>query len=78
MKAIRVPLAIRSFGAVLAISALQFSLAVLPCARAQGNFFTSVNLQSDIPGIAERTSHFLWLTLNGQGVQFASSLAIFG
>jgi len=54
MKTIRVPLAIRSFEAVLAISALQFSLAVLPCA-AQGNFFTSVNLQSDIAGVAERT-----------------------
>src|SRR6516164_2552815 len=55
MKTIRVPLAIRSFGVVVAISALQFFVAVLPCARAQGNFFTSVNLQSDIPGVAERT-----------------------
>jgi len=83
MKTIRVPLAIRSFGVVVAISALQFSLAVLPCARAQGNFFTSVNLQSDIAGVAERTdpnlvnswglvihptAHVFWVADNGRGV----------
>jgi uncharacterized protein (TIGR03118 family) len=83
MKTIRVPLAIRSFGAVLAISALQFSLAVLPCARAQGKFFTSVNLQSDISGVAQRTdpnlvnswglvihptAHVFWVNDNGTGV----------
>ena len=83
MKTIRVPLAIRSFGVVVAISALQFSLAVLPCARAQGNFFTSVNLQSDIAGVAERTdpnlvnswglvinpnAQVFWVADNGRGV----------
>jgi uncharacterized protein (TIGR03118 family) len=83
MKTIRVPLAIRSFGVVVAISALQFSLAVLPCARAQDNFFTSVNLQSDIAGVAERTdpnlvnswglvihptAQVFWVADNGSGV----------
>src|SRR6516165_1809962 len=83
MKTIRVPLAIRSFGVVVAISALQFFVAVLPCARAQGNFFTSVNLQSDIAGVAERTdpnlvnswglvinsnSQVFWVADNGRGV----------
>jgi len=83
MKTIRVPLAIRSFGAVLVISTLQFSLAVLPSARAQGNFFTSVNLQSDIAGVAERTdpnlvnswglvinpkAQIFWVADNGSGV----------
>jgi uncharacterized protein (TIGR03118 family) len=67
MKTIRVPRLFRSFGAALAIIAgLQFSSAVLPCAygqaqdsKSQSNFFDWENLQSDVPGVADRTDPLL-------------------
>jgi uncharacterized protein (TIGR03118 family) len=70
MKMICVPSHFRSFGAALAIVGLQFSSAVLPSAHAQAqpNFFDWENLQTDVPGVADRTDAHLvnpWgLTIN--------------
>jgi hypothetical protein len=75
MTTIRVPLAFRSIVAALAIAGLQFSSAILPSAYAQAqdakpqpNFFDWENLQTDVPGVADRTDTHLvnpWgLTIN--------------
>jgi uncharacterized protein (TIGR03118 family) len=75
MKTISVPFHFRSFGAALAVAGLQFSSAVLPSAyaqaqdaKAQPNFFDWENLQTDVPGVADRTDTHLvnpWgLTIN--------------
>jgi uncharacterized protein (TIGR03118 family) len=58
MKTMRVSRPLPSLGAALAISGLQFLSAVFPCASARANptnFFDWENLQSDIPGVADRT-----------------------
>jgi hypothetical protein len=62
MKKIRVPYLFGSFGAVLAVSGLQFLSAMFPCANAHAdpkNFFDWENLQSDIAGVADRTDQNL-------------------
>jgi hypothetical protein len=62
MKKIRVPYLFGSFGAILAVSGLQFLSAMFPCANAHAdpkNFFDWENLQSDIAGVADRTDQNL-------------------
>jgi uncharacterized protein (TIGR03118 family) len=75
MKIIRIPL--RSFGVALVVSGLQFSSAVFPCASVQAatpNFFDWENLQTDVPGAADRTDPNLvnpWgLAISGPGGVF--------
>jgi len=75
MKTIRVRHVFGSFGVALAVSGLQFLSAIFPTATAQANprdFFDWENLQSDIPGVADRTDPNLvnpWgLALNPAGV----------
>jgi uncharacterized protein (TIGR03118 family) len=86
MKTIRVPVLFRSFGAALAVAGLQFSSTMFPSASAladQKNLFDWENLQSDIPGVADRTDPKLvnswglvinptakvfWVADNGSGV----------
>jgi uncharacterized protein (TIGR03118 family) len=58
MKTIRVSGPLPSLGAVLAVTGLQFLSAMFPSASALANsknFFDWENLQSDIPGVADRT-----------------------
>lgn len=81
MKTICVPLAFRSFGAALAIAGLQFSSAVLPSAyaqaqdaKAQPNFFDWENLQTDVPGVADRTDPHL---VNPWGLAINTKASIF-
>jgi uncharacterized protein (TIGR03118 family) len=81
-----VPHLFGSFGAALAVSGLQFLSAIVPSGSAQANpsnFFDWENLQSDIPGVADRTDPNLvnswglvinptakvfWVADNGTGV----------
>jgi uncharacterized protein (TIGR03118 family) len=77
MKKIRVRNPLPSFGAALAICGLQFLSAVFPCASAQANptnFFDWENLQSDVPGVADRADSNL---VNSWGLALNTSANIF-